>query len=372
MTYGIYIDPGAFDFALDKIGGGYLGVGIIQDLAYLMGERDSHRREELDSIIDALMDENIDPIIKSKIQSWFVSDFADDHGKQEAFTRYANKLRPYLKKLSGDFLSRYNELAVILGLQPVPVRKCRRGSCRWAAAILLPAAAFAVCWLMIPRTIKSPVGLEMRIAKSDRIQSALLPDSSLVSVGLNSTILYYETEGESRKVDLSGEAMFMVRRDETRSFTVSTTSMTVNVLGTDFVVSEFPGSSYGTVELYSGKVDVETQGSHTILSRGEMLFYDLSTRQIDVSIIPASRMIEKGYKPRLKFDNATFGEVIVALAAFHDIEIEIASGIDANTGSISGDIENNMLGNALDTIFKMWKLNVAHKREGDKIIIYRK
>jgi len=339
-------------------------------------DRDLHK--ELDAIIDALLDDNIDPKLKSKIQSWFISDFADNHDKQEAFIRYADKLRPYLGELSEDDLLRYNELAAKLGLKPLPVKKNVRSPRRrlvlakyWrVAAVLLPAMVIISLWfLTLDKDSGSP---EMRIAKSDHIQSVILPDSTFVSVSANSTILYYETEDESRQVDLSGEAMFMVRRDGTRSFTVSTTSMTVNVLGTDFIVSEFPESSYGTVELYDGSVDVETRGQHTVLSRGEKLSYNLTTHGIDVSIIPASRMIEKGYKPRLKFNNATFGEIIVALAAFHDIEIEIASEVNANTGNISGDIENNTLENALDTILKMWARNIAYKREGDKIIIYRR
>ncbi len=341
--------------------------------------KDSSRaNNEIMRILDALMDADIDPAVKAKMQSWFVADLEDNQDKQDAFMKYADKIKPYLGQLTGDALLRYNKLAEKLGLEQMSVTedvkpetpKRRLGYYWKVAAVLLPAALIAGTWLFfMDRGAGSP---EMRMAMSDKVQSAFLPDSSFVILSPNSTIYYYEAEDASRKVDLSGEAMFKVRKDKGRSFTVSTTNLTVAVRGTDFVVSEFPGSQAGMVALYDGSVEVGTGGINTKLSRGEMLTYDLATRHIEVSIIPSAQMIEKGYKPRLKFSDATFGEVIAALEAYHGVKIEVAPGLNPDKGNLAGDIENNTLEGTLNTILRMWEPDTVFKKEGEKLIIYRK
>lgn len=333
----------------------------------------------IDSILSALNDERIDPGLKKKMQAWILGDFDENPAKQDAFVRYAGKIKPHEGELTDEDLIKYKKLLSRLGIElpatneSIAPPKRRSVSAVWkAAAILIPtAAAAAGFWFISGNTV--PDGPpEMMIAASDQFRSAFLPDSSFVSVSPGSTVFYHEDGVESRMVDLSGEAMFRVRKDNGRSFSVSTTNMTVNVHGTDFSVSEYPGSPSGTVELYDGSLSVAAGGDSTTLSRGEMLSCDFSSHGADVSVIPASRMIEKGYKPRLKFNGATFGEVIASLSAFHGVEIEIAQGVNMNTGNISGDIESKTLENALRTIMKMWEQNVAQKSDGEKIIIYRK
>lgn len=343
-------------------------------------QNESYKKQEriIDSVLDALNDEGIDAGLKKRMQAWFLRDFEDNPAKQEAFVRYAAKIEPYRGELQSDDLARYDKLVSRLGIHPTNTydnigprnRRPFASRVRRVAAILLPAAAAAFFWLM-PRSAEQD-GFEITVAVSDMAQSAFLPDSSFVSVAPGSSVVYHDNADGSRSVELMGEAMFRVRKEGERSFLVATANMTVNVHGTDFAVSEFPGSPRGTVELYSGSVEVETDGVNTGLSRGETLSYDLATHDIGVSVIPASRMIERGYKPRLKFNRATFGEVMLALSAFHGIEIEINSELNTNAGSISGDIEGNTLESALRMILKMWGLNVAHRREGERIIIYRK
>lgn len=358
---------------------------------------DKKERRILDSVLDALNDDGIDPDLKRRMQSWFLSDFGDNAAKQDAFVRYAERIAPHMGELEPGDLKRFAELAARLGIpapagkgiattereraavengsmERRPASKMKRRITAWiwrCAAVVLPVAIAAAGFWLMSRDAE-PDGLKMTVEASDGVRSLYLPDSSFVSVSPGSTLSYRESEDGSRAVDLSGEAMFMVRGDGGRSFSVSTENLTVNVRGTDFAVSEFSGSPYASVELFEGVVNVSAGGVDTTLRRGETLTRDNSANGVRIGVIPASRMIEKGYKPRLKFDRATVGEVIAALSAFHGIGIEAAPGIDVNTGSISGDIEDSTPEKALSTILRMWQPDLAQRREGDKIIIYRK
>lgn len=329
-------------------------------------------------IIDALMDEDIDPGLRTKMQQWFRSDMSDLE-KQEAFMRYADKLKPYTGKLKGDALLRYNKLASSLGLQEVPVKgrvmalKPKRSGVRlwYVAAVLIPVFVIGGAYLLL-NTGKTD-RVELMVGMADHVQEVSLPDNSYVAVSPNSTMLYYEPENNERKVELSGEAFFKVSKDAERPFTVSTGNIEVKVLGTDFTVSDFPGGSDSVVSLFDGSVDVQADGIANTLSRGERLTYNPSTDEIVISIIPYGEMIAKGYKPRLKFDRATFGEVFEAMSAYYEVEIEAAANVDTSGGSLTIDLDGESLEASLNLLVKMGRDRFGYSIEDDnKVIISRK
>lgn len=326
----------------------------------------SHPADEITRIIDALMDEDIDPRIKERMQQWFRSEI-DSEKKQEAFVKYADKMEPYTGKLKGDALLRYNKLATRLGLKPVaaPRRKLLNRRIAWrVAAVLVPVMIVMGTWVFMTLQPESP---ELRIASADHTQTAFMPDSSFVSVSPGSTVYYHESD-DVREVDLSGEAFFKVHRDENRPFSVSTLDLKVSVLGTEFSVHDFPADNLGEVSLYSGSVSVEAGTSANVLSRGERLRYDALTNEITISIIPASEMIEKGYKPRLKFNHASFGEVVTALSAYYDIEIQIPAGME-NSYDLTVDLDGESLERSLNLLVKMDKEPLTYTMQNSKVVI---
>jgi hypothetical protein len=70
-------------------------------------------------MIDAVMDKNISPDIKSRMQQLICANGTDAQF-EEAFLRYSEILEPSSEgKLEGEGLDSYNQLAAKLGLTPI-------------------------------------------------------------------------------------------------------------------------------------------------------------------------------------------------------------------------------------------------------------
>ncbi|WEK38014.1 MAG: FecR family protein [Candidatus Pseudobacter hemicellulosilyticus] len=83
-----------------------------------------------------------------------------------------------------------------------------------------------------------------------------LPDGSAVRIFPGSRIRYLpDFEEDKRQLQLTGKAQFDVRKDVARPFTVTTTDVTVAVLGTSFVVTELTDHKT-TIQLIAGSVAV--------------------------------------------------------------------------------------------------------------------
>lgn len=98
-----------------------------------------------------------------------------------------------------------------------------------------------------------------------------LPDSSQVTLNGNS-ILRYQTafSGNERKVELTGEAFFHVRRNPKKPFLITTRDARTKVLGTSFNVRALPTEKEVSVEVLTGKVSFASlkKGKKVILTPG--------------------------------------------------------------------------------------------------------
>jgi ferric-dicitrate binding protein FerR (iron transport regulator) len=232
------------------------------------------------------------------------------------------------------------------------------------AAVTIPVMAAAGFYL----STRGPADTTFTIAAADYVQEVFLPDSTHVSVNPHSSLVYRTTE-HSRDVELSGEAFFAVRRDTLRPFSVSTGSVKLTVLGTDFRMSEFSDGTSAVASLFQGSLNVEGGGASSILAWGERLTLDRATGETAVTIIPAREMIAAGYKPRLVFDRATSGEVIEALAAYHGVEIETDPALDLSGGELIVDFEGEPLEAALEILSIIGGKPMAFAIDGDKVTI---
>jgi ferric-dicitrate binding protein FerR (iron transport regulator) len=109
---------------------------------------------------------------------------------------------------------------------------------------------------------------------TSKIKSVVLPDSSRVELNPNSKIVYANNFNDNRKVEVTGEAYFKVKKDKKHPFQVFCNETTTTVLGTSFTVNGYPEKEI-SVELYEGSVQmtVSDQDKKWILVPGEKFTY---------------------------------------------------------------------------------------------------
>ncbi|UMB55123.1 DUF4974 domain-containing protein [Lutibacter sp. A64] len=84
-----------------------------------------------------------------------------------------------------------------------------------------------------------------------------LIDGTAIELNSNSTISFNNsTISKQRKVDLSGEAFFDVAHNKKRPFIVQSSDLKIEVLGTEFNVSNYENDGYTSTTLINGSINV--------------------------------------------------------------------------------------------------------------------
>ncbi|HHS95448.1 MAG TPA: hypothetical protein ENJ45_02580, partial [Phaeodactylibacter sp.] len=94
-----------------------------------------------------------------------------------------------------------------------------------------------------------------QFASTKQDKAILLADGTKVWLNAGTTFRYPKSfDGNTRSVQLSGEAFFQVAKDATKPFIIKSTSGTVQVLGTSFNVRDFDKEELMSVDVVEGKV----------------------------------------------------------------------------------------------------------------------
>lgn len=143
--------------------------------------------------------------------------------------------------------------------------KMRRSSVNWwlwmqrVAACLSIPLLLALSWVYMDNNKESlPVVAQIIEVKTQPGMTAkmVLPDSTEVHLNAGSTLRYPSTFlGDSRQVELVGEAFFKVSKDKERRFIVKTLHQSrIEVYGTTFNVEAYDGEDILTTTLLEGSV----------------------------------------------------------------------------------------------------------------------
>lgn len=154
-----------------------------------------------------------------------------------------------------------------------------------------------------------------------------LPDGSTVTLNSNSSIKYHgDFDQTIRKVTLTGEAFFDIKRDETRPFIVHTEHLKVKVLGTSFNVKSYPKDEKIETTLVSGKVEViqDKKKNAIVLQPSHRATFDKSKSDIKVDKVD-SKSIVAWQEGKLIFDNTPLKQVILDLNRKYNVEFVVQS-----------------------------------------------
>lgn len=198
-------------------------------------------------------------------------------------------------------------------------------------------------------------------------RSFVFPDSTKVMLNSCTSISYPENFGKNkRRVKLSGEAYFQVKKDKI-PFIVETARFDVEVLGTAFNVKVYDEDETVSVAVSEGVVQVSLSGASFVLQRKEKV--TLNTRTGD--IIKEIRDDEYSFlwmRGGLYFDRTPICDIARELERIYGCHIVFKEGQEFNN-LISGEHDNQGLESVLRSI--EYTSGIKHMKTGNQIIFYK-
>lgn len=199
--------------------------------------------------------------------------------------------------------------------------------------------------------------------------TVVLPDESEVKLNANSIIYFPERFTDERRVTLSGEAFFRVKRDVHRKFIVNAGFQEVEVLGTEFNVKSYPEESKTITALVSGRLKVksklENDHNEFILNPGDMAINGKGKKLIvQVSDINKERAWQSG---EFYFDGDNLEEVLAIISRWYDVKF-VYDFEPSETSSYGGIISRNK---KLSTVLELLeeKENLKFEIKGKEVHI---
>lgn len=192
-----------------------------------------------------------------------------------------------------------------------------------AAAIAL---ILVTIWMILSHETDTQT---VRYADITQTENVLLPDGSEVTLYPHATLAFrYADDGTARQVELKGKAFFHVKNRDNAPFKISAGQMTVEVLGTSFLVDAAHDNKSG-VFVESGRVKVSTSYNNVILEANEKV--EIADDQMTLGLIedPAS-FFGKGDSV-LVFKNSPIATVVQEVEKQTGVKIELGKGLDRNT-----------------------------------------
>ena len=197
----------------------------------------------------------------------------------------------------------------------------------------------------------------------------VLPDGSKVVLNAESQLTYHLPFGNSRDVELKGEAFFDVLRDVSSPFTVHTDDVTTRVLGTSFNIRAYPDENEKSIAVVSGKVEVADEfGNQAELNPDSKGQFIPSKRKLIIEPFVSDEVV--GWKDGiLSFSNTPMVKVIKQLERTYGVNFIIPSD-QLLKGDYTGTYDNASLEKVLEGL--SYNLDFKYERTKNEIKIMPK
>jgi ferric-dicitrate binding protein FerR (iron transport regulator) len=235
---------------------------------------------------------------------------------------------------------------------------------RVAASILLIVLGASASWFLFEQ-LRTPVYAEVYSPYGHKTK-VILPDSSLVWLNGDSKLRYETSFKKSRNIELSGEALFEVRKDKKRAFSVQSRDLKVEVYGTTFNFKQYPEERNAEVALVEGSIGLFSDNRFLEkMVAGEVAEYNLANKSINISKKNINQIISWS-TDELNIKNEKFEDVINYLERWYGVEI-VADGDLSTIHRLSFKVKTESLQEVLSVINLV--LPIDYKIDGKKVII---
>jgi len=198
-------------------------------------------------------------------------------------------------------------------------------------------------------------------------KEVILPDSSKVWLNGGSSLRYAKNFLQDRRVSLTGEAFFDVKKFNKSTFRVLVNEFNVEVLGTTFNIKAY-NNQQSEVKLYTGKVNFELPelGKVITLRPMEGITYNPATKEVQVSSFEKDDFDWRSGE--YKFTDKPLKEIISILNRNYNVHIALSEeqlGESLFSGAIN---KNEPLVDVLDKI--CISTGLTKTADGDSITLY--
>jgi transmembrane sensor len=190
-------------------------------------------------------------------------------------------------------------------------------------------------------SIVAPVSMQWRVNTTAKPLEVLLPDQSIATIEPGTKIQFEKDfSGKERRVLLSGNGFFKVKKNPAKPFVVASGQITTTALGTSFRVMEHKDGV--TVKLYTGKVVVNKIGGTNkwggpvyLLPGTAMTFSTKENRTTVFGFVPEDenkfigskkltqqKSITTAVTGEMNFDNTPLEQVLSAIEKRYTVAIE--------------------------------------------------
>jgi ferric-dicitrate binding protein FerR (iron transport regulator) len=237
-----------------------------------------------------------------------------------------------------------------------------------AALILIASTFFATRHLLTDNSSNREINT--LVVPAGQRAHLTLQDGTSVWLNAQSTLTYpARFSGRSRRVTVSGEAYFDVAENSRKPFIVSTQSMEMKVLGTQFNVYSYPGA--GCIK--------------TDLIEGSLMVYSKESPNTSVTLKPDEQIVVKNGKMSLRkiqnsdyflwkdgiytFENERLLDIIEKLQLYYDVKIVVKDPEIFNVRYTGKFRQRDGIDEILRIIQKIQRFNVQKDTENNVITI---
>lgn len=154
----------------------------------------------------------------------------------------------------------------------------------------------------------------------------ILADGTKVWLNSESSIRYpTQFNGNTREVELTGEAYFEVVKNKQQPFYVNAKGIEVEVLGTHFNVNAYADEPFIKTTLVEGSVKVSREDNSVLISPGEQAMAANSETGIKVLKVDVQQVLawQQGF---FEFTNISLPEIMRQISRWYNIDIKLEDG----------------------------------------------
>jgi len=249
----------------------------------------------------------------------------------------------------------------------------RKRKSKIAAALFVPLALLLIVggFFFAQRFFVSRNSLATKHNNNNKPLVFTLEDGTVVTLASNSVLEYPgQFKEKERKVYLQGEARFLVTRDRDHPFKVYQDDIIATVLGTDFTVKKQPGDSIISVELLTGKLEVEAISSAgslpqvVILEPNQRAVYVIRKQSLLKEVWMQNNR-EASLNNHLAFRQSTFEDIAARIKELYGVTVINQSS--KKNWRFTGEFSNTTAKDVMENICLIKKLNLEIR--GDTFLI---